>query len=243
LNAQLRAECPRPSRAAHSRDATERRAPFGVAGQCHHAVFVAHAQAWRDVERAPAVANRAGCSPPSRAPWPTVRGVLVPPAGRAATSRRRPPIRVTRLVAVVRGRSPPQRYSRRALPLECAEPNSLALLPRQGIARFEGVLAAAAAKRGIPSGQAQMLCWVGFITLVPSERFDCIAIAELYGLRRQIELQFKRDKVSRRVSTDSQPPHGRTSRPCSLGSSLRTLSASPLSRPPGGLPRRPRGVP
>jgi hypothetical protein len=44
---------------------------------------------------------------------------------------------------------------------------------------------------------AQMLYWAGFVmllTTVPRERLDCIAIAELYCLRWQIELQFKRDK-------------------------------------------------
>jgi len=44
---------------------------------------------------------------------------------------------------------------------------------------------------------AQMLLWAGFImliTTVPRQRLDCIAIAELYCLRWQIELQFKRDK-------------------------------------------------
>jgi hypothetical protein len=44
---------------------------------------------------------------------------------------------------------------------------------------------------------AQVLYWAGFImlvTTVPTERLDRIAIAELYCLRWQIELQFKRDK-------------------------------------------------
>lgn len=44
---------------------------------------------------------------------------------------------------------------------------------------------------------AQTLLWAGFImliTTVPRQRLDCIAIAELYCLRWQIELQFKRDK-------------------------------------------------
>jgi len=44
---------------------------------------------------------------------------------------------------------------------------------------------------------AQMLHWAGFImliTTVPKEQLDCVAIAELYCLRWQIELQFKRDK-------------------------------------------------
>lgn len=44
---------------------------------------------------------------------------------------------------------------------------------------------------------AQMLFWAGFIMLVttaPRTRLDAIAIAELYCLRWQIELQFKREK-------------------------------------------------
>lgn len=43
----------------------------------------------------------------------------------------------------------------------------------------------------------QVLYWAGFImlvTTVPLDRLDCIAIAELYCLRWQVELQFKRDK-------------------------------------------------
>jgi hypothetical protein len=42
-----------------------------------------------------------------------------------------------------------------------------------------------------------MLHWAGFImlfTTVPKERLSAIAIAELYCLRWQIELQFKREK-------------------------------------------------
>ena len=44
---------------------------------------------------------------------------------------------------------------------------------------------------------AQMLFWAGFVmlvTTVPRGRLDRVAIAELYCLRWQIELQFKRDK-------------------------------------------------
>ena len=43
----------------------------------------------------------------------------------------------------------------------------------------------------------QVLYWAGFVmlvTTVPKDRLDCFAIAELYCLRWQIELQFKRDK-------------------------------------------------
>lgn len=44
---------------------------------------------------------------------------------------------------------------------------------------------------------AQVLFWAGFVmlvTTVPATRLDCFAIAQLYCLRWQIELQFKRDK-------------------------------------------------